>query len=139
MRQSRTSAAERKEQSSDIDCYALDPNKPWWFAVAHGNLDGDPYPTHLYGTKSGAIVSPWDSEPVKIFTEDNKQLFNMVPKNIPHVQSAGNAEVEAFLRAILEKKPNPVPGEDGLILNAIFDALYKSSETGKEEKVDVSV
>ena len=103
------------------------------------NLDGDPFQTELFGTKSGAIVSPWASEPVKIFTEENKQLFNMVPRNIPQVQSAGNAEVEAFLRAILEKKPNPVPGECGLILNAIFDALYKSSETGKEQKVDVTV
>jgi len=24
-------------------CYALDTNKPWWFAVAHGNLDQDPH------------------------------------------------------------------------------------------------
>jgi prepilin-type N-terminal cleavage/methylation domain-containing protein len=24
-------------------CYALDITKPWWFAVAHGNLDRDPH------------------------------------------------------------------------------------------------
>ncbi len=47
-------------------------------------------------------------------------------------------EVKAFIRAIAEGKPSPVPGENGLILNAIFDAIYKSSETGNEEKVDVS-
>ena len=37
-----------------------------------------------------------------------------------------------------EGKESPVPGLNGLILNAIFDALYKSSETGREELVDVS-
>jgi predicted dehydrogenase len=102
-----------------------------------GNMDGDPFNTQLFGTKSGALVSPWAAEPVKIYTEENKQLFDMIPKNIQKI-NAGEAEVEAFMNAINEKKPSPVPGMDGLILNAIFDALYKSSETGKEQPVDVS-
>jgi hypothetical protein len=42
------------------------------------------------------------------------------------------------VNAIIDGKPSPVPGENGLILNAIFDAIYKSSDTGNEEKVDVS-
>jgi predicted dehydrogenase len=62
----------------------------------------------------------------------------MKPKNIPSVESAHTAEVVAFVNAILEGKESPVPGLNGLILNAIFDALYKSSETGREELVDVS-
>jgi predicted dehydrogenase len=47
-------------------------------------------------------------------------------------------EVKAFIDAILNDKPSPVPGENGLILNAIFDAIYKSSETGAEQSVDLS-
>jgi len=39
------------------------------------------------------------------------------------------------VNAILEGKPSPVPCEQGLALNAIFDAIYKSSESGKEELV----
>ncbi len=27
----------------DANCFQLDRNRPWWFAVAHGNLDGDPH------------------------------------------------------------------------------------------------
>ena len=27
----------------DTNCFQLDRNRPWWFAVAHGNLDGDPH------------------------------------------------------------------------------------------------
>lgn len=102
------------------------------------NLEGDPFQTQLFGTKAGAVVAPWGSDPIKIYSEQNRQLFNIVPANIPTVKSAHAAEVEAFVNAIIEGKPSPVPGENGLTLNAIFDAIYKSSETGKEEAVDVS-
>jgi predicted dehydrogenase len=102
-----------------------------------GNLEGDPYRTQLFGTKAGANVDPGKNT-VEIYTEQNKQLFNMTPRNIPHVESAHTAEVQAFVDAIQNGKPSPVPGENGLILNAIFDALYKSSETGQEQQIDVS-
>lgn len=102
------------------------------------NLDGDPFQTQLFGTKAGAIVKGWGDDAVQIFTEQDRQLFNLRPANVPHVESAHVAEVAAFVDAILNDKPSPVPGENGLILNAIFDAIYKSTETGKEEKVDVS-
>jgi predicted dehydrogenase len=103
-----------------------------------GNLDGDPFQTQLFGTKAGATVKAWGNDPIEIFTEQNRQLFNMKPANVPNVESAHVDEVKAFVDAILNNKPSPVPGENGLILNAIFDALYKSSDTGNEEKVDVS-
>jgi predicted dehydrogenase len=102
-----------------------------------GNLEGDPYRTQLFGTKAGAMVDPGKNT-LEIYTEQNKQLFNMTPANIPNVESAHTAEVQAFVDAIQNNKPSPVPGENGLILNAIFDALYKSSETGKEQAIDVS-
>ena len=28
---------------SGSDCFPVDNTKPWWFAIAHGNLDGDPH------------------------------------------------------------------------------------------------
>lgn len=100
----------------------------------------DPFQTQLYGTKAGAIVKPYASgnDALQIFTEQNRQLLDITPGNIPHVESAHVDEVKAFVNAILEDKTSPVPGENGLILNAIFDAIYKSSETGNEEKVDVT-
>ena len=99
----------------------------------------DPFHTQLYGTKAGAIVSPYanGSEAIKIFTEQDQLLMDVSPGNIPHVESAHVDEVKAFVDAILNDKPSPVPGENGLILNAIFDAIYKSSETGEEQKVSV--
>lgn len=102
------------------------------------NLDGNPYQTQLFGTKSGALIKPYAEDPIEIFTEQDRQLFNLKPTNVPKVNSPHVSEVQAFIDAILNNKPSPVPGEQGLILNAIFDALYKSSDTGKEQPVDVS-
>jgi predicted dehydrogenase len=103
-----------------------------------GNLEDGPIQTQLFGTKSGAVVKASGDDPIKIFSEQDKQIFDMVPRNIPKVESMHIEEVRAFVRAIRARKPSPVPGEQGLTLNAIFDALYKSSDTGKEQRVDVS-
>lgn len=99
------------------------------------NQDGDPFQTQLYGTKSGAIVRAWGDDPVQIFTEQDRQLFNLKPVNVPNVDSSHVEEVKAFVRAILGGEPSPVPARHGMVLNAIFDALYRSSESGREESV----
>lgn len=100
----------------------------------------DPFQTQLYGTKAGAIVAPYaeGNKGIHIYTEQNQLLMDVTPGNVPNVESAHVDEVKAFVDAIINDKPSPVPGENGLILNAIFDAIYKSSETGNEEKVDVT-
>jgi predicted dehydrogenase len=103
------------------------------------NLEREIFGCHLFGTESGAFIDPFGPNPLTIYSEVDKQLFDMTPQNIPNVKSMHTEEVVAFVGAILEGKPSPVPGEQGLVLNAIFDALYKSSETGREETVDVSV
>lgn len=101
-----------------------------------GNLDGNPFQTQLFGETSGAVLKPYATEdPLKIFTERNKQLFDMTPANLPRVSEPNVRAADAFLTSIEEGKPSQVPGEAGLALNAIFDALYKSAESGKEEPV----
>lgn len=104
-----------------------------------GNMEGDPFETQLFGTKAGAIVKGWGEGAVRIFKELDGQYFEMTPQNVPEVKSSHTEEVVAFVDSILEGRPSVVPGEQGLILNAVFDALYKSSETGKEQPVDVSL
>lgn len=102
------------------------------------NLDREEFKTQLFGTKAGADLKGWGDDALTIYTEQDRQLFDMRPKNVANVDSTHVEEVKAFVDSILNDKPSMVPGENGLILNAIFDALYKSSETGNEEKVDVS-
>jgi predicted dehydrogenase len=103
-----------------------------------GNMDGNPFATQLYGTKAGANIKVYEENGIEIYTEQNKQLFNMKPANVPYIESSHGDQMKAFVDAIQNGKPSPVPGEQGLVLNAVFDALYKSSETGKEQPVDVS-
>ncbi len=103
------------------------------------NMEGDPFETQLFGTKAGAIVRAWGQDPIQIFKELDRQFFTLKPENVPQIESSHVEEVKAFVDAILNEKPSPVPGENGLILNAVFDALYRSSETGHEEPVDVSL
>ncbi len=103
------------------------------------NLKDDLFQTQLFGTKSGAVVKGWGDDPVEVYTEVDRQLFDLRPRNVPRVESAHIAEVQAFVRAIRNGDPSPVPGEQGLVLNAVFDALYKSSVTGVEEPIDLTV
>lgn len=102
------------------------------------NLAQDQTQTQLFGTKSGALISPYQENGITIYTENDRQLMDLTPRNVPQVQSSHTAEVQAFVKAIQEDLPSPVPGENGLILNAVFDALYRSSESGREEPIDLS-
>lgn len=102
------------------------------------NNEREEFKTQLFGTKAGVDVEPYaGSNGITIYTEQDRQLFDLKPKNVPNVESSHTAEVQAFVKAIQNGDPSPVPGEQGLILNAIFDALYKSTETGKEEAISV--
>ncbi|MBS1719519.1 MAG: Gfo/Idh/MocA family oxidoreductase [Armatimonadetes bacterium] len=102
------------------------------------NIADQPLTSQLMGTKSGAIIRSSGDEPIVLYSEREKQLFDERPANIPRVDNPYLAEVDAFLKAIETGGPSPVPGENGLILNAIFDAIYRSSETGREEPIDVT-
>ncbi len=102
------------------------------------NIEKEVFRTQLFGTKAGAEVKAWGDDPIRIYSETDKQLFDMTPRNVPEVKSAHTAEVQAFVKAILNGDPSPVPGENGLVLNTVFDALYKSSVSGKEEPIDMA-
>lgn len=101
------------------------------------NMEGDPFETQLYGTRAGAIVRASGENPIRIFGERNEQFFEMIPPYIPPVASSHTAEIQAFIRCILDGTECLVPAERGWHLNAIIDALYRSSESGREELVEL--
>lgn len=103
------------------------------------NIEGSPFGTQLMGTRAGAECYFYENARLKIFREENRQLFDLTPKNLPRVESAHAAEIAAFVEAVETGAPSPVPGIDGWALNAIFDALYLSAETGREEPIDLTL
>jgi len=82
----------------------------------------------LCGTEGGLQYSP-----PTLIREENGMLLNSTPQvsiDIPEDRFA--AEIEAFVEAILQKKPSPVPGEQALITQRILDGIYASGEAGEE-------
>jgi predicted dehydrogenase len=46
-------------------------------------------------------------------------------------------KIQRFIESIIAEKPLYAPGEEGVIVQAIIDAIYKSSQTGRVEPVNI--
>jgi len=86
--------------------------------------------TELFGTEGGCSYRP-----CKMFFEKHQTLIDATPAFLPEVK-AHEAEVKAFVNAILEDTPVPVTGEEALMTTQIIDAIYRSSELGREVPVE---
>jgi predicted dehydrogenase len=94
------------------------------------NIEGDVNLT-LLGDEGGCTLSPFT-----IYTTKGRALVNVMPVELPKVDAYAE-EVRVFVQAIRKGLPSPVPGEHGLMATAILDAIYRSSQTGKEEPVNL--
>jgi len=87
----------------------------------------DLFNTQLFGTEGGCQYSP-----VKMFFEKNKTLVDATPAFLPTNVRTHEAEIRAFIEAVREDKPVPVPGEEALQVTQIIDGIYRSAEEGRE-------
>lgn len=85
--------------------------------------------TELFGTEGGASYNP-----CRMFFERHKTLIDASPAYLPEVK-AHEAEVQAFVDAILDDTEVPVTGEEALMTSKIIDAIYRSSEEGREVSI----
>jgi predicted dehydrogenase len=85
--------------------------------------------TEIFGTEGGCSYNP-----CKMFFERHQTLIDATPAYLPQVK-AHEAEVKAFVRAILDDTPVPVTGEQALMTTQIIDAIYRSSDEGREVPV----
>lgn len=93
------------------------------------NIEKDIFNVTILGTEGGCSL-----DPLKMYREENGTLIDVSPVFLPKV-GTHEAEIFAFLDAIQNDKPSPVPGEEGLMVAKILDAIYKSSELGKEVRI----
>lgn len=93
------------------------------------NIEKDVMNATLLGTEGGCELSP-----IKVFREERGSLVDAAPVHLPKVNTH-EAEIFAFVDAIKNGKPVPVPGVQALMATKILDAIYKSAETGKEIRI----
>jgi predicted dehydrogenase len=86
--------------------------------------------TELFGTEGGCSYNP-----CKMFFEKHQTLIDATPAYLPDVK-AHHAEIRSFVDAIVHDKPVPVTGEQGLMTTQIIDAIYRSTEQGREVAVE---
>lgn len=89
--------------------------------------DNDIFKTTLMGTKAGAS---WGGGPPRIFTDYCGKMVNIEPKALEK-EDGFAVKMRSWIESI-HGAPNPAPGEDGLAVQQILDALYLSSEKGRE-------
>ncbi len=95
------------------------------------NIAANQFGTTLLGTEGGAYLDPTNDANTRIFREESGTLSDTTPVFLPKI-GTHEAELRAFVQAIADDTPVAVPGEQGLLVTRILDALYESAETGRE-------
>jgi len=95
------------------------------------NIAADQFGTSLLGTEGGAYLEPLNDAGTRLFREESGTLTDTTPVFLPKINTH-EAELRAFVRALADDAPVPVPGEQGLRVTRILDALYLSAETSRE-------
>lgn len=99
------------------------------------NLPEDIFSTTLCGTHGGAITSPFSTPALTITKESHRSLQKFHPE-IPSANvNTHYEEMRSFVECIREDRPPLVTGEQALAVAEIMDAIYASSESGREVSI----
>ncbi len=91
--------------------------------------------TRLLGTKGGLVQRNCNETyqfEAEMYVEREGSQFDMVLH--PPVPGAHGA-MYSFVEAILTNTPHPAPGQQGVIVMELLDALYESAKTGEPVKI----
>lgn len=95
------------------------------------HIEQDIFATTLMGTRGGAAVG---FGPPKVFTDWCGKMINLEPK-VMEKDEAFAAKMRNWVAAIRGAE-NPAPGEDGVMVQKILDALYLSAQRGREVAIN---
>ena len=93
----------------------------------HGNSLGRPF---FLGDQGGLALAP-----LQVYKDMWGSMVDITPVNLPDEGDRFVAETKAFLEAVRDGNPSPIPPQEIVIQNAIMDALYRSAELGQEVEV----
>lgn len=95
------------------------------------HLEKDLLYTHVFGSQGGAFLNP-----LRINKELHGNLVNVTPiqssKNIDMFTSAFESEINNFIDVVQGKEKPVTPGEDGIYLMKVIEAIYQSAKLGKQ-------
>jgi len=95
------------------------------------NNDRERFETSLYGTEGGVFLDLHNDDNTRIYTEEAGTLFDSQPVFLPGI-ATHEQEIRSYVQSIIDDKAVAVPGEQALMVSTILDALYESSDTGRE-------
>ena len=115
------------------DGRALSIETSW---ASHTNAGRDDYSVTLYGEEGGGELSVRNygqHDTVTFFTEQGGQPVDLRPKLV----AGGGHQLacEHFVSCIRSGSAPDSPGEQGVVLMKIIDALYESAQTGVEVRL----
>jgi len=93
------------------------------------NLDSNVFGSRIVGDKGGVGTGP-----LSVHVEMAGHLVDCTPTDIRKVEGH-HAEVAAFVDAVRNKRPVPVPASEVLWVQKIIDAIYASSKANKEVRL----
>jgi predicted dehydrogenase len=83
----------------------------------------------LMGDNGGCNV-----DPLEIYREEHGVLVDVTPVMVPPTKGF-ELEINAFVDAVANNTPVPIPVEQGVTVSKIIDGIYKSSELGREIEI----
>jgi predicted dehydrogenase len=81
----------------------------------------------IFGDKGGATYNP-----LKMYTEENQTLLDITPVYLPGNVQPHAEEIKSFVASVANDTPVFTPGEEALQVTRIIDAIYESSDKGRE-------
>ncbi len=99
----------------------------------------DAFSTHLFGTQAGVALNLSGTKDVTLYREEFGTLTDTKLAYFGKTESSHTDEVRAFVDAVRDDRPvtdfGAASGEQGLMVTQIMDAIYASSETGREVEI----
>lgn len=92
------------------------------------HIEKDVFQTQIMGTRGGCVIG---DDGLRVFMDMGGKMVNLAPAFISSNFDPFKVKMEKWIEAI-RGAPNEAPGEDGLAIQRILDAIYASAERGRE-------
>jgi len=108
------------------------------------HIEKDVLGLQIMGEKAGCTIdlanfigmegSGNNSEPLQVYTDHMDSMFTMTPNYIGN-EDFFEYKMSHFVECVRDNKNSDAPGEDGLTIQKMIDAIYRSADIGKEVRI----